>query len=299
MGTFTTKDGTDIFTYSLTTVDANVAAGTRLVIQGSSLQAGETLTFDGSAETDGVFQVFGGRDADMLIGGANGDHLLGRAGNDELVGNDGDDRLRGGLGQDRLEGGNGSDLFVYTAQGGDEGYANAVFESTGAARDVLVGFDFDEDLIDIPETVTGLVYDADGSLSEASFDADLAAALGSFQVGAALLFTADGGDLVGRQFLVVDANADGLYSSGDDFVFELETPAGQTPTTAHFLIYASAGPVPARCPVFPSKRGALLRACRPCKVALHSSPPLYLFGGSLLSCAPATLHERWSLSALH
>eukprot|EP01030_Chromulinospumella_sphaerica_P014835 gene14835-14632_t len=38
--------------YSLTTHDANVAAGEGLTVAGGTLAAGQTLTFDGSAETD-------------------------------------------------------------------------------------------------------------------------------------------------------------------------------------------------------------------------------------------------------
>jgi hypothetical protein len=51
----------NLYDYDITTVEANVLPGERLVINGQSLQAGEDLTFDGSAETDGGrFLVYAG-----------------------------------------------------------------------------------------------------------------------------------------------------------------------------------------------------------------------------------------------
>ncbi|MBC7794127.1 MAG: hypothetical protein H7Z43_10505, partial [Clostridia bacterium] len=59
----------------------------------------------------------------------------------------------------------------------------------------------------------------------ATFDADLAnsvnALLGANQ---AIQFTASGGDMAGRTFGVVDANGDGDYTAGADYVFEFVTP---------------------------------------------------------------------------
>ena len=61
------------FSYDLTTVDANVAAGTQLTINASTLALNESFTFDGSAESDGKFFIYGGRGADDLTGGALAD----------------------------------------------------------------------------------------------------------------------------------------------------------------------------------------------------------------------------------
>ncbi|WP_324749472.1 Ig-like domain-containing protein [Sphingomonas sp. LY54] len=68
--------GTDLFSYDITTVDENVAAGVRLVVDANRLQAGENLTFDGSAETDGSFFIYGGGGVDDLTGGAQNDVFL-------------------------------------------------------------------------------------------------------------------------------------------------------------------------------------------------------------------------------
>ncbi|HJQ17639.1 MAG TPA: calcium-binding protein [Allosphingosinicella sp.] len=225
------------FDYNITTVDANVAAGGRLVVQGGSLQVGEHLTFNGIAETDGSFQLFGGHDADALIGGAQGDHLLGRSGDDTLTGNGGADRLRGGLGGDTMDGGTGADTFVYAAQGGDEPYSVAALESTGLNYDTIVGFSFAEDKIDLPGTVSSLASVNGGTLNDASFDADLASAVdASLAVNGAVLFTANNGDQSTKTFLVVDADGNGSYQADLDFVIQLLSPVGTAPASPDFFM---------------------------------------------------------------
>jgi HEAT repeat protein len=77
-----------------------------------SLRTGEHLTFNGSAETDGRFNIRGGWDSDTLTGGA------------------GSDQLYGNLGADTLRGGAGNDAFEY--------YSAA--ESTSTSRDSILDF---------------------------------------------------------------------------------------------------------------------------------------------------------------
>ena len=74
-------------------------SGQQLVVNGQSLQPGETFSFNGSAETDGGrFLVYGGRDTDILVGGTGNDifsfeeprwnptdMIAGGGGNDALV----------------------------------------------------------------------------------------------------------------------------------------------------------------------------------------------------------------------
>ncbi len=59
--------------YAITTVDANVATGTVLTLFGTNLAAGNAFTFDGSAETDGSFRIYGGAGTDNLTGGSQND----------------------------------------------------------------------------------------------------------------------------------------------------------------------------------------------------------------------------------
>jgi serralysin len=104
--------GSPSASYNLTTIDANVGTG-GLFVTGASLQAGETLTFNGSAETDGAFTIHGGAGNDTLVGGAKNDYFIGNGGEDKLYGLGGTDTLVGGGGADQLRGGNGGDFFRY------------------------------------------------------------------------------------------------------------------------------------------------------------------------------------------
>ena len=96
--------GTELYSYSVTMHDGNVAAGQQLTVQFNTLLPGENVTFDGSAELDGSFFTFGGRGIDVLIGsqgsdrfffGADGrfgasDRVDGQGGNDDQLGLQGD-----------------------------------------------------------------------------------------------------------------------------------------------------------------------------------------------------------------
>jgi endo-alpha-1,4-polygalactosaminidase (GH114 family)/Ca2+-binding RTX toxin-like protein len=67
------EPGTNRFDYVLTTNDANFAAGVQARINGSALLAGEDFTFNGSAETNASFVVYGGKGKDTLTGGLGND----------------------------------------------------------------------------------------------------------------------------------------------------------------------------------------------------------------------------------
>ena len=184
--------------YDVTVHDGNLAAGKTMIYNGVSLQSDETLVIDGSAETDGHLTIYAGAGADLITGGA------------------GNDLIYGALGQDRLEGGAGADTFLYR-------FAS---ESTGYNCDQLIGFDCRTDKLDLPGNLAGFSdVVGSGSLSAASFDGDLSAALNAFLgVGEAALFTASSGDMAGRTFAVVDANGQAGYQAGEDFVIEFVNP---------------------------------------------------------------------------
>jgi Ca2+-binding RTX toxin-like protein len=186
--------------YKLTTADVTVAAGANLLVNGSSLGAGDTLIFSGSHETDGTFTIVGGAGADQIVGGA------------------GNDTITGGGGLDKLTGGNGSDTFVY----------GQVSDSTGLSHDVVIGFNGAQDIFQISaHVVTGVdAAVTHGVMAGGThFDPDLAAAIGAGQLAAghAVVFTADSGQFAGHTYLVVDANGVAGYQAGEDFVIELSS----------------------------------------------------------------------------
>lgn len=159
---------------------------------------------------DGNDQLFGGNRNDVLDGGNGKDAILGGAGNDAI---------KGGAGADRLDGGAGLDKFVYARA------AN----STGRNFDIVTGFDFKaQDRFDLKPVITGIdTAVTGGTLSKASFDAGLAAAVGSGQLAAghAALFKPDAGDYAGKTFLVIETNGIAGYQAKADLVIMLKGPA--------------------------------------------------------------------------
>ncbi|MGI4732680.1 MAG: M10 family metallopeptidase C-terminal domain-containing protein, partial [Janthinobacterium lividum] len=196
-------------TYGTITIDDSwVAAGqTKTITALTSFQSSvgpvaTALVIDGSHESDGNLNIYGGTANDTLTGGAGADHLY------------------GGLGADTLTGGGGADVFLY----------NDAHESTGATFDTLADFTLGTDTINIAgqgqDSYTAV---KGGSLSAASFDADLQSAVGAqLSTGHAVFFTATAGDYANQTFLVVDGNAAAGYQNGGDFVFHV--PAAPIPT---------------------------------------------------------------------
>jgi Ca2+-binding RTX toxin-like protein len=77
--------------YIVELANGNVAAGATLIIDGAGLGADETISIDGSGETDGALDLTGGAAADELTGGWGADSIDGGAGSDQLTGGPGDD----------------------------------------------------------------------------------------------------------------------------------------------------------------------------------------------------------------
>jgi subtilisin family serine protease len=140
---FATEASVGAASYDLTLAAGNVGpAG--LIVNGSSLAAGESIRLDGSAVLGGSLRLFGGGGADELIGGAAGDFL------------------QGGAGGDRLAGGGGRDLFQY----------RSADESNGAAPDQVLDFTAGADLVDLSKLDADSVLDGDqafGFIGAASF----------------------------------------------------------------------------------------------------------------------------------
>ncbi|HYD37062.1 MAG TPA: hypothetical protein VEA60_05580, partial [Allosphingosinicella sp.] len=94
----------NFYDFDVTTANGNVAAGVQLIVNAQSLRAGEDFTFDGSAETDGRFLIYGGHGLDDLTGGAGVDVFFFEG-------------QRWGAG-DRVDGGGGRDSLVISAGSG-------------------------------------------------------------------------------------------------------------------------------------------------------------------------------------
>jgi Ca2+-binding RTX toxin-like protein len=120
------------FDYNLTTDDATVATGAMLTVRGDGITGGHSLTFDGSAETDGSFRIVGSAGNDTLTGGALQDNFyLTNGGNDTVHGGGGNDvfffgatldpsdTIDGGAGYDTVHSdgwfGAGADALTFTS----------------------------------------------------------------------------------------------------------------------------------------------------------------------------------------
>ena len=167
-----------------------------------------------------------------LTGNSTAQRIEGNAGVNILTGASGADTLFGGGASDTLDLGSGTDkdVVLYTSVG----------ESTGAARDVVLNLDLNgEDRIDLASIPTSVQSNVTvGNLSTATFDADLAAAIGAGQLSAngAVLFDPNGGDLnvAGHLFLVIDANGVAGYQAGADYVVEVVNMNGALDLTDFF-----------------------------------------------------------------
>lgn len=185
--------------YDITTVDANVAAGVQFTVDAGSA---DQVSFDGSAETDGSFSFLDSTGNDNFKGGA-GDDIF-----DMTFG--GTDSVTGGLGQDTIVAG-GQDTFVY----------NAVAESQSTTHDIIQNFDVKADVFDLDVAVSGVDAARGGEINSGTFDANLGTVIdGGMGSNHAIVVNATSGNLSGHVYLVVDADGNGVYDTGD-YVFDV------------------------------------------------------------------------------
>jgi len=202
------------------TSDGNVAAGhtMNVVMNGGR--------FNGSLETDGSFAVTG--DSNEVKGGAGDDTMT--LSNDPIY----------HTVSLHFQGNGGADTFTVATPGtthGDFIYL-AASDSTSTSYDTITNFYYAKDVFDLWFTVTAIdAHVSTGALSTASFDTDLAAAVGASQLGVhhAMIFTPDSGSLAHQSFIVVDANGVAGYQAGQDLVIDINSPADLTLKTGNFI----------------------------------------------------------------
>jgi hypothetical protein len=166
----------------INTDDATVASGSNLTVDGSALTS--SLLWNGSAETNGKFDLTGGSAGDTFRGGQDGDRFTLGGGGDIVVG-------------------------------------GAVGESSTTEYDTITDLNLDEDVFDLNVSVTGILAGGSGSISTGSFASDMGTAINDgFVQGSVKVITATGGDLIGKVFLVVEAGTGG-YQDGADYVFDI------------------------------------------------------------------------------
>lgn len=201
---------TDGNNYAIGFDGENVPSG-GLIIDGSALRKGNFLSagIDGTAPLTAI----GGRDRDYFYGGDGGDFLYGGKARDYFFGAGGADFLTGGEGKDEF------DYF-----GADD--------SGGINFDTITDLNVDHSdkfflITHVPRDVDPAVVG--GSLSLATFDADLEAALKRPQLHwyNAVVFSPDAGDFAGETFIVIDNNRLSGYQAGLDIVIKVTGMVGE------------------------------------------------------------------------
>jgi Ca2+-binding RTX toxin-like protein len=107
--------------YNITMHDTTVSTGKQLIVDA---QSADSLTFDGSAETNGAFLVYSSYANDSVIGGAGGDYFV--------MGMGGADTVRGGAGGDVISMGTtfGANDVVDGGAGADTVYISGTYGAT-------------------------------------------------------------------------------------------------------------------------------------------------------------------------
>jgi Ca2+-binding RTX toxin-like protein len=186
----------NFYDYAISGADSNVAAGATLTVQASELRAGEDLSFNGAAESDGRFRMFAGRGVDSLVGGANSDGFFFGA----------DGNLTGA---DRIDGGAGTDSIAL--RGNYTGARAIVFQDASFAN------------VEVLTLLSGHTNEFGGFIDTNGFDYDVTLANGNVGAGQRLDVIAT--NLRANESAHVDARAelDGtvriLSGTGDDILF--------------------------------------------------------------------------------
>jgi hypothetical protein len=195
----------DGFDYSLKTADANVASGKLLAVDAGALGDAFKLNFNGSAETDGRFQLDGGAGEDTLKAGGGADLIAGYGGADVLTG------------------GGGADTFIFTD----------ITDSPYTTHDRITDFKAGTDKLQFDFKVTGIDTAVSGSVST---DVDLAGLLsGHLEAHHAILVDVTSGMLTGQKLLVVDGDGVDGFNAATDYVIDVKGISG-TLTVADFMV---------------------------------------------------------------
>lgn len=174
--------------------------------------------------TSSADYLYGSNTMDTITGLEGDDVLVGLQGNDTLLGGDNSDTINGGSGIDMLTGGSGNDIFVFA-----QGDSQPIF-ATNFGIDVITDLSINntnEDLIDIDVTVETINTSVSGNVNEQTFITNMNNLLSTSSQGfntslrgdvSASTVTVTGGDLAGKEYLVVDYDASDIFTSSDFIV---------------------------------------------------------------------------------
>ena len=199
--------------YNVRLTDSEVGNGETQTIDGTGLNAGDTLIFGGGGVTTSHFHFIAGAGTNVAL---NGGQL-----------SDSFDLTGVPSGQaTAVQGLGGADTFA-AGQGADRVFFGPAGDSTSDGHDTITGFDAAHDLLDTTITV-GSFVDINSNQNLGSLDADLeqpASAWLGANGAIAVTFT-PGSDFAGQTFVVIDGNNTAGYQSGSDYVIEVTGYSG-------------------------------------------------------------------------
>ena len=104
---------------------------------------------------------------------------------------------------------------------------SAASQSSSTTHDTITDLNASADKIDLSVVVSAFNGTVNGSVSAASFDANVAAAVDSvIGPNEACILHANAGDLANHDFLIIDGNGSGSYEANSDFVIEITNYSG-------------------------------------------------------------------------
>jgi Ca2+-binding RTX toxin-like protein len=157
-------------TFGITTSNNNVASGSTVAFNANSLTSA-VLTFDASAEADGVYTVTAtGSGNHAITGGSGADTITTGAGANTIIGGAGADTITSGTGADIITGGNGNDSIVLSAGADADVIHISAYASNGS--DTITVFDTLEDHLNFDATMNVADVVAVTDIASAGSEAD-------------------------------------------------------------------------------------------------------------------------------
>jgi hypothetical protein len=164
--------------YDITENNANVGAGQTFTVAAVGFGAGDSLVFDGSAETDGIFSFTGGAAGTSTFTGGNK--------------------------ADTITAGAGADTIRYSAAS----------QSNSSGYDIVNGFDAAADSFSWTQALTFDSTVASGRLNSTTLETNLTTAFAGVAANHAKAFQATTGNMAGQVFLLINDASVG-YQTGD------------------------------------------------------------------------------------
>jgi hypothetical protein len=216
--------------YNFVVADGTIPSGSSLQIEGGGLGAGDALTVDASADTQGYYLLYGGAGDDNLKGSQFGSAFALGGGADTILGGAGNDVVYAPIGlsaNDVIHGGGGS---------------NYIYAEAGAGIDVVFGANSLTNIVQItlaPHSVAGATFDL--TMHNANVKAGATMTIATTGFAATNTLTVDASAEGNGRYIIVGGPGDDvmtggllgdtLTGAGGADTFRYTSPAQSTSTT--------------------------------------------------------------------